>query len=340
MEGVTDMRKQNDRRWMNEKGFMRLTTLWAVTAIVLCAVAGKVNAQTKGSEIVPYDDALKGQSAVSVFVEIDGEDQFDYRSVVEAQLREAGIKVLPQTDPPTFPLLRLIISTFDSRLSGTMNEPLGTPLSLYVVRLQYRQLLPVPGQPHRSLRVTTWESGPVYGAKGPILVMRDHFVSEAKAVMSQFIEDYYKANPQKQAEHVKLVKATTPRGFTEEQHRELIARLYDFLGQKVNVNWTSYSQGDREMQLLVMQIHDVLQGALWSQSGVALPLPQGVSGIMVEVNPNAGRASERAAAALVEGLRAAGLDTTGPQPLSPEEMRSLSGWDSKTIFITVGKRPL
>jgi hypothetical protein len=313
------MRKQNDRRWMNEKGFMRLTTLWAVTAIVLCAVAGKVNAQTKAPEIIPASELLKGQSAMSVATDVNVKgDDYDHRPDIESRLQEAGIKVLPLADPPTYPRLTLQINASGFDRIDSCWEYFGTaqarmsPAFIYFVRLEYEQLIPAPGQAHKSVSVTTW-SNSYYGMVGAIEAERTHFASPINDLVSEFMDAYWKANRRGAGETKTRGGQVAPaRVITALQHREMVVMLEPYAGQEVDVIGWPQDNVTAETANLVKQVVEVMKDAGWRTARTGGGFPVGNPGITVHLQTGADEKTKGAASALVEALRQVGLETIGP----------------------------
>jgi len=154
----------------------------------------KVEAISRCSDrCIDYDDALKGEKAMSVFVEVEGEGDPSSESIiksnVEELLRQNGISVLPSTDQPTFPALRVRVNMASVSLGINRLPEVG-----YVILLQFRQLLPVQKESMKGKfqRVTTWDTGRV-GVMGAILVptLRKAAVN---LVSEEFLPAYRKAN--------------------------------------------------------------------------------------------------------------------------------------------------
>jgi hypothetical protein len=143
-----------------------------------------------GAQIIDQDEVLRGQTAMAVDVEVTGVrdiSESTYQSDVVDQLRAAGIKVLPETTPPTFPLLVL-------RADGDISRGIGTPYIAYMLRIEYRELYPARGtggEP-RYVMGTMWASA-YYGMMPALqtLSMRGH----AKDLVSGFVESWKKVNP-------------------------------------------------------------------------------------------------------------------------------------------------
>src|SRR6266446_6847340 len=154
----------------------------------------KVEAISRCSDrCIDYDDALKGEKAMSVFVEVEGEGDPSSESIiksnVEELLRQNGISVLPSTDQSTFPALGVRVNMASVSLGINRLPEVG-----YVILLQFRQLLPVQKESMKGKfqRVTTWDTGRV-GVMGAILVptLRKAAVN---LVSEDFLPAYRKAN--------------------------------------------------------------------------------------------------------------------------------------------------
>ncbi len=111
------------------------------------------------------------------------------KSNVEELLRQNGITVLPSTDPPTFPALKVRVSMASVTMGINRLPELG-----YVILLEFRELLPVQkeGMRGKFQRVTTWDTGKV-GVMGAILAptLRKAAVN---LVSEDFLPAYRKAN--------------------------------------------------------------------------------------------------------------------------------------------------
>jgi hypothetical protein len=100
------------------------------------------------------DQALRGKTAMSVYVSLLGETGYgvngaELRLSLEQQLHDIGINVLPHGNPPNFPVLNLTVNHKVSEVrtvirysDGSMSD--GTPqrISIYSSRIELRQLAP------------------------------------------------------------------------------------------------------------------------------------------------------------------------------------------------------
>jgi hypothetical protein len=97
------------------------------------------------------DEALRGKTAMSVYVSIYGLNEIDpaeFRLSFEQQLHDMGITVLPHADPPNFPVLNLTINVSGgvvrttSIYSDGSTQTYDHPILAYSSRLELRQLAP------------------------------------------------------------------------------------------------------------------------------------------------------------------------------------------------------
>ncbi|MBZ5502708.1 MAG: hypothetical protein LAN59_10790 [Acidobacteriia bacterium] len=143
---------------------------------------------------------------------------------------------------------------------------------------------------------------------------------------------------------LKLREKLANRRLTAEQQREIASKLHAFAGQMVNVN--PYA-GDTEGIGLAEDIAAALgpKGAGWVVSYLAIqPTQTTVSGILVEVAPNATDTIKDAAKAIVAAIGAERLDISGPQNFPGVRTYAAFGVTGRIDFsipisITVGKKP-
>ncbi len=131
--------------------------LFGLTLAIACTVTSPALAQ---------NEALRGKTAMSVYVSIYGDREIDattFRLALEQQLHDMGITVLPHADPPNFPVLNLSINVTQGTQRTTTvwsNGRVTTsdlPLSAYESRLELRQLAPGRTATMRPIEdVTVW----------------------------------------------------------------------------------------------------------------------------------------------------------------------------------------
>jgi hypothetical protein len=141
---------------------------------------------------------------------------------------------------------------------------------------------------------------------------------------------------------LELQERNKPRQISGEQARQIIAKLKEFSGLKVNL--FAYA-GDEEIVRIANQIILILRapnGAGWllfSASGNELG--RAVSGILVEIKTDADPQSQAAAVALVSALKGAGLECEGPEIAASIGIAGMTSGPidpAAVIKITIGKK--
>jgi hypothetical protein len=112
----------------------------AITAAVVAAAPAPAAEQG--------DEALRGKTAMSVYVSVYGNSEMngaELRLSLEQQLHDIGITVLPHGDPPNYPVLNLTIKveTREVLRRDTPTGPTRTATNIdYTNKLELRQLAP------------------------------------------------------------------------------------------------------------------------------------------------------------------------------------------------------
>jgi hypothetical protein len=126
-----------------------------------------------GSAAFAQDDALRGKTAMSVYVNIEGDKEIsaaELRLSIEEQLHHIGITVLPHGDPPNYPVLLLTIdvkseqhgetrpATVPGRFPRTETQSVTITSHPYTLTVELKQLAPGQTPQMRPIRdVTIWK---------------------------------------------------------------------------------------------------------------------------------------------------------------------------------------
>jgi hypothetical protein len=130
---------------------------------------------------------LRGERAMSIRIFVDGIQDIPvstYRADIEAQLRDAGITILPDDQ---WPKLSLNINAMLQRDSARM------PMTIFTVELEFRQYFPIQHEPGKPgfVKATTWSTAK-YGVMSSILALSVR--SYANDLTTEFIKKYKEAN--------------------------------------------------------------------------------------------------------------------------------------------------
>jgi len=139
--------------------------------------------------ILSADEALRGQRAMSVVVNVAGIrdiPEATFRSDLVVQLQRLGITVFPRNDPPKFPVLRLNVDATLARLTGSL-------FTVYTLSLEFRELFPLQSASAQAqyVRTTVWSTGS-FGAMPSIQAMS--LRAEADKLTSEFAKVYRAVN--------------------------------------------------------------------------------------------------------------------------------------------------
>jgi hypothetical protein len=158
----------------------------------------------KLTEVIPVDqiaepeDALKGQTAMSVVISIHGDrdtSEPTLRADIAGQLEKLGITVYPRNDPPKFPILWLNVRAVRVELGGSVDSRTGISspqqvYSLYSLTLFFDELFPgKPGGVGKFVEARTWNNSWL-GQSSPGNGVR----SEVRTLVGNFATAYRKAN--------------------------------------------------------------------------------------------------------------------------------------------------
>src|SRR3989442_15211102 len=106
-----------------------------------------ITAAVAPAPVSAQDEALRGKTAMSVYVSVYGDNEIyspGIRLALEQQLHDIGITVLPHGDPPNYPVLNLTIKV-ETREVLTKISPNKTKRATvvdYTNKLELRQLAP------------------------------------------------------------------------------------------------------------------------------------------------------------------------------------------------------
>jgi hypothetical protein len=167
-------------------------------ALAVLATFEKLGGVVPVDQIAEPEEALKGQTAMSVVISIHGDRgtaEPTLRADIAAQLEKLGITVLPRNDPPKFPILWLNVkatrvalgSSYDSRTGVSTPERTFT---LYSLTLFFDQLFPVTtGGAAKFVEARTWNTS-WFGESSAGQGVR----SEVRTLVANFADAYRKAN--------------------------------------------------------------------------------------------------------------------------------------------------
>jgi hypothetical protein len=160
-----------------------MKTILLIAAYLLCSQPLRAQAA-----IDPVE-SLRGKTSMSIYISIEGIRDIPetvFRSDIAEELTKAGITILPQSDPPKFPLVRLKVDAILGRLCGS------TPFSIYTLDVEFRELFRVSSTgPPKFVRATTW-SNHTYGAIPAIRALEIR--SDARKLVRTFTETYLSVN--------------------------------------------------------------------------------------------------------------------------------------------------
>ena len=146
--------------------------------------------QNRAGEVIAQDDVLKGRTAMSIAVSVEGMRDIpeeEFRSDIETRLRQSGITILPPASPRTYPCLAL-----DINVNG-YSDIQGVYLIFGSIRLEYYQLFPAQlrGGKAGFIEARTWVDGTDFLMPGiRVLTIR----GIADKITSQFCDGYTRAN--------------------------------------------------------------------------------------------------------------------------------------------------
>jgi hypothetical protein len=117
-------------------------------------------------QIAEPEDALKGQTGMSVVISIHGNRELRepaFRGDIVEQLEKLGITVFPRNDPPKFPILWLNVRAISGEMGGALDKHgmvIGREFYImYSLALFFDQLFPVKtGGAAKFMEARTWTS--------------------------------------------------------------------------------------------------------------------------------------------------------------------------------------
>lgn len=162
------------------------------TKLVLACAFALIVASGTFAQKISQEDALRGLSGVSVFVDqINPEAQRDglargqLQTDVEVRLRKAGISVLPNADPetPLFPQLYVKVRVVKRREFN---------LYAFSITVQVNDFVDLRRKPTRSAVVTVWDTD----TAGSVGTDKIRTVRDAVGdLVDEFINHYLAQNP-------------------------------------------------------------------------------------------------------------------------------------------------
>jgi hypothetical protein len=170
---------------------MKLVSRLMLTSLMLFMMTEMTDAQSaRRPEVISGEDSMKGQTAMSVAISIDGIKDIPesiFRSDIEAALKQNGITILPQSDPPKYPILRLLVTV------TPWKDGSGNQYALYELSLELRQILSLQsrGGTPKLVEGTTWKTGS-YGIVP--MTQSSSIRGYAESLLPVFIDTYLKVN--------------------------------------------------------------------------------------------------------------------------------------------------
>lgn len=241
---------------MSSQKYVSLIGKSVVAIVLICLMTEAIKAQNdKGVEIISAEEALRGQTSMSVYIDIKGIKDIPesvFQSDIETKLQQNGITVLPLSNPLKFPLLLLSVG------AGITTEGNGSYITYYHISLEYRQLFPIsPNRVSKLVKATTWRDW-TYGVMPSIqaLSIRRY----ADDLTTEFIGDWLKVNP------AKPTQSTAPHTSVNRQDAKCITSVFsvkDYIDTGITVN-----RGDA---ITIVASGSVVLGLIVGQSG-----PEGI----------------------------------------------------------------
>lgn len=162
------------------------------TLLLLLQVCSAFGQRPDPASIRMNEDTLKGITAMSVMVEVEGITDIPestYIADIESRLKAVGITILPPTSSPrTYPCLVLFVQGFFATTTGG-----GSVGSIVNHQLEFFQLIP-----QRTGSQTVYIRGITYAIKASVRgssmsigsILRESYVEQ----VDDFVRDYKKVN--------------------------------------------------------------------------------------------------------------------------------------------------
>jgi hypothetical protein len=150
-----------------------------------------VTADPRVLPIFEEDDMLKGHKAMSVYAYVNGTRDVspgELETMIGSRLQAIGITILPQTDPVSYPALRVTVDVGEGLRLGT------AVYWTWATTVHFRQVFPtsVPSSGQGLARTSFWSAGAFGAASG--LVLGREITNQVSQITQTFVDTYRRVN--------------------------------------------------------------------------------------------------------------------------------------------------